>query len=65
MPEGLFDQARGSEPKLAAVLIFHASSDTRRRPRRELRQEIAEQLLEHGDITGALLETGGTQARTR
>ncbi|HKU36734.1 MAG TPA: hypothetical protein VJR89_01270, partial [Polyangiales bacterium] len=55
----------GPNQKLAAVLVFHAASDTRRRPRRELQQEIAEQLLEHGDVTGATLESGGTQTRTR
>jgi hypothetical protein len=55
----------GPHHRLAAILVFHASSDTRRRPSRELQQEIAEQLLEHGDVTGALLEASGTQTRTR
>ncbi|HKP59873.1 MAG TPA: protein kinase [Polyangiales bacterium] len=55
----------GPNQKLAAVLVFHASSDTRRRLRRELQEEIAEQLLEHGDVTGTILESGGTQTRTR
>lgn len=55
----------GPNQRLAAILVFHVSSDTRRRPSRELQQEIAEQLLEHGDVTGATLEASGTQTRTR
>ena len=55
----------GPNQRLAAVLVYHASSDTRRRPGRELQQEIAEQLLEHGDVTGITLEATGTQTRTR
>jgi hypothetical protein len=55
----------GPNQRLAAVLVFHAASDTRRRPSRELQQEIAEQLLEHGDVVGSVLESTGTQTRTR
>jgi hypothetical protein len=55
----------GPNQKLAAVLVFHANSDTRRRPSRELQQELAEQLLEHGDVIGITLEATGTQTRTR
>jgi Protein kinase domain/AAA ATPase domain len=55
----------GANQRLAAVLVFHAASDTRRRPSRELQQEIAEQLLEHGDVVGSVLEASGTQTRTR
>jgi hypothetical protein len=55
----------GPNQRLAAILVFHVCSDTRRRPSRELQQEIAEQLLEHGDVMGALLEASGTQTRTR
>jgi tetratricopeptide (TPR) repeat protein len=53
----------GADQRLAAVLIFHAGNDTRRRPSRELQQEIAEQLLDHGDVSGITLESTGTQTR--
>src|SRR5262249_14160206 len=55
----------GPNQRLAAVLIYQAAADTRRRPSRELQQELAEQLLEHGDVTGVVLEATGTQTRTR
>ncbi len=64
--EPLFlSKPEGPHQRLAAVLVFHSNRDTRRRPSRELQQEIAEQLLEHGDVGGALLESTGTQTRTR
>jgi tetratricopeptide (TPR) repeat protein len=54
-----------SEQRLAAVLIFHAGRDTRRRPGLELQEELADQLLTHGDVTGAQLPSIATQTRTQ
>jgi hypothetical protein len=55
----------GTEQRLAAVLIFHTARDTRRRPGVELQEELAAQLLSHGDVTGAVLCNIATQTRTR
>jgi hypothetical protein len=55
----------GVEQRLAAVLIFHSSRDTRRRPGLELQEELADQLLSHGDVTGAPLVAVTTQTRTQ
>jgi hypothetical protein len=47
------------------MVLYQAAADTRRRPSRELQQELAEQLLDHGDVAGVTLEASGTQTRTR
>jgi hypothetical protein len=63
--EPLFlSKPEGLHHRLAAVLVYHASSE-RRRPSRELQCELAEQLLEHGDVGGAELDVAGTQTRSR
>jgi len=53
------------EQRLAAVLIFQAGRDTRRRPGLELQEELADQLLTHGDVSGAALPSVATQTHTQ
>jgi hypothetical protein len=53
------------QQRLAAVLVYHATRNAKRRPTRELQSELAEQLLEHGDVTGMLLRASNTETRTR
>ena len=45
------------EPRqtLAAVLMQHVATGTRRLPNRQLFKQIAAQLLEHRDVSGAVL----------
>jgi hypothetical protein len=50
------------EQRLAAVLLYEATRDTNRRPSRELQDDLAEQLINHGDVTGALFAL--TEERT-
>jgi tRNA A-37 threonylcarbamoyl transferase component Bud32 len=45
----------GVQPRIAAVLALHVRAGARSIPPREIRTEIAEQLLEHGDVEGVAL----------
>jgi hypothetical protein len=54
-----------TQQRLAAVLVFNVTRDARRRPTRDLQEELAEQLLMHGDVTGILLGASNTETRTR
>ena len=54
-----------SQQRLAAVLVFHVTRDARRKPTRDLQEELAEQLFVHGDVTGMLLGATNTETRTR
>ncbi|HEX4354754.1 MAG TPA: hypothetical protein VHZ95_17610, partial [Polyangiales bacterium] len=52
------------QPRLVAVLIYHASRGSARRPSREVQGELMDQLLTHGDVTGVLLAPMSTQTHT-
>ena len=53
----------GSETRLAAVLVFHSGRDIRKRPSREVIEELADQMLVHGDVIGAVLPPTSTHTR--
>jgi tRNA A-37 threonylcarbamoyl transferase component Bud32 len=54
----------GPQQRLAAVLIFHAGRGSGKRPSREIQEELVDQLLTHGDVTGAALALTNTQTHT-
>jgi hypothetical protein len=45
---------REQRPELAAVLVLHAPPHVHSMPSRTLLQELARELLEHGDVDGVL-----------
>jgi hypothetical protein len=49
---------------LAAVLIYHVGRGPGKRPSREVQDELVEQMLTHGDVTGVPLALTNTQTRT-
>ena len=51
------------QPRIAAVLALHVRPQARTMPSRELRVEIADQLLEHGDVLGIALTPRVTARR--
>jgi hypothetical protein len=53
------------QERMAAVLIFEASRSGHRRPSRELQEDLADQLLSHGDVRGAPMPVDDLSARTR
>jgi hypothetical protein len=53
------------QERMAAVLIFESLRSGHRRPSRELQEELAEQLLAHGDVRGAPMPVDDSSARTR
>jgi hypothetical protein len=53
------------EERMAAVMIFEASDNHGRRPSRELQQDLADQLLSHADVRGAVLPADDMSTRTR
>jgi hypothetical protein len=54
----------GPQQLLAAVLIHHVGRGAGKRPSREVQDELVDQLLEHGDVTGVPLALTNTQTRT-
>jgi hypothetical protein len=55
----------GSRQLLAAVLIHHVGRGSARRPSRDVQDELVDQLIEHGDVTGVALALTNTQTRTQ
>ena len=55
----------GEEERMAAVLIFAVNPGQGWRPSRELQEDLADQLLSHGDVSGAVLPADDQFARTR
>ena len=53
-----------AQPRIAAILALHVRAGARTMPSRELRAEIADQMLEHGDVQGVALSPRLAELKT-